>query len=223
MAGDFLLETGTGIAGANAYVSVDYCDSRFLVRGQDSLDLALNSGNNKLKGHFWVGELWQKQAAIIRATDYIDAVFGLKFKGSMVDINQSVCFPRDVFLGIPLNLKKATAEYAIRALSYRILIPDSPNKDSSENTTETVIKAGDIIKTVNKIGPLSEEIQYSGHSPATMQTKTVIDHIVDNISPYPLADLLIQPLLNPENRHESVIHTTKPEVKPGTIGFLIRN
>ncbi|MDC9701237.1 MAG: hypothetical protein PSN37_03275 [Alphaproteobacteria bacterium] len=58
---------GVGVPLANAYVDIAFCDERFAARGQDS---------DVLPGLQWVGETRQKEAAIVRATGYIDAVFG---------------------------------------------------------------------------------------------------------------------------------------------------
>lgn len=68
----FLLEDDTGIVGANALVSVDYVDQYHSDRG--------NSG--------WTGDQSSKEAAIIKATDYVELRFSERFIGLKRFTNQ---------------------------------------------------------------------------------------------------------------------------------------
>ena len=55
-----IVEDGTGLANANAYVSVEFADEYFSARGNQT----------------WVGlGSADKEAAIIKATDYLEAVY----------------------------------------------------------------------------------------------------------------------------------------------------
>ena len=76
----FVVEIGTGLATATAYVDVAFVDAYFLDR-------------NNLN---WTASTLQKQAAIIKATDYIDTRWGNSFLGrsEFPDIPQALCFPR---------------------------------------------------------------------------------------------------------------------------------
>jgi hypothetical protein len=76
--------------------------------------------------------------------------------------------------GIPLNLRKATCEYALRALSGS-LAPD-PTVDASGVS---------VVTTRKKIGPIEKEFQVLGSGYASI------------IRAYPLADALLLELLNP--------------------------
>ena len=63
----FLVETGTGTLGANAYISESYADAHHADRGTTDWT------------NFTTPE---KEQAIIRASDYIDKRFGRRFVGA---------------------------------------------------------------------------------------------------------------------------------------------
>lgn len=140
----FTVEDGTGVAGANSYVTVAYANAYHGERG--------NSG--------WTGADALKEQALIRATDYIETRWAESFLGIQehLDPLQPLSFPRlgirnraglDV-LGIPEALKRATAEYALRALT-AALMPDP-----------TVNATGVVTGTREKVGPIETETMYSG-------------------------------------------------------------
>jgi hypothetical protein len=110
----FVAATGLNGNLANALISVEYADDYHSLRGNS----------------LWTGDVTAKQAAIIRATDYIEQVYGPRFVGQVANYPQVLSWPRyttaydnDV---IPEPLKKATAELALDALSG----PLSPNLTS---------------------------------------------------------------------------------------------
>lgn len=160
----FVVETGTGSSTATAYVDVSFVDNYFLDRNNIA----------------WTGTTQQKQAAIIKATDYIDLRWGSSFMGRVEfpDTPQALSFPRlnvidrngRFVTGIPVNLKKATAEYALRALSITLL-PD-PTVDDSGMV---------VISKKERVGPIEEstDFQSSGSAPILLR-------------PYPAADKLLQ-------------------------------
>jgi hypothetical protein len=162
----FTVEDGTGVAGANAYIEVAYADAYFTDRGVTA----------------WTGDTSAKQGAIIRATDYIETRWGDRFKGSpeFLDPRQPLGFPRhrlydragQLVEGIPENLKKATAEYALRALAGE-LMPD-PVTDAS---------GGMVIGNRQKVGPIETEVTYSANAG------------VRSLKPYPAADRLLSEYL----------------------------
>lgn len=151
----FTVETGTGVANANSYIDVAYADSYFTDRG--------NTG--------WTGATTQaKQIALIKATDYIETRWGRRFLGSgPLTETQGLSFPRlDTFSGIPEGLKRATAEYAERALTAD-LMPD-PTIDAS---------GAAIIGNRQKVGPIETEVTFSESAGIT------------TLRPYPAADRLM--------------------------------
>lgn len=98
-------EDGTGLVGANAYVSIEFADEYFSAR----------------KNEAWVGlDSAAKEAAIIKATDYLEAVYWGKWQGEKLKADQALAFPRKPF-GIPTKFKFAVCELAIKANSGELL------------------------------------------------------------------------------------------------------
>lgn len=162
----FIVENGTVIAGANAYVTVVEADAYFVDRMVTA----------------WMALLPNvKQASIIAATDYIDSRWGYMFKGCVIDDTQALAFPRDAFVDdndvafIPETLKKATYEYAMRA-SVSPLAPDVEQDASGYQVS----------RKIEKVGPIEERTDFAFLGPgATRQL----------LKPYPAADMLMRSLL----------------------------
>ncbi|MCE6993058.1 DnaT-like ssDNA-binding protein [Dyadobacter sp. CY323] len=100
----FVPATGSNSDTANSYCDVAYADAYHTLRGNT----------------LWTGTEPQKQAALIKATDYIEQVYSQRFIGIYSGVG--LAWPRsnlsqyasDV---IPDNLKKATCELALEALA----------------------------------------------------------------------------------------------------------
>jgi hypothetical protein len=148
----FVVEDGTGLAEANAYIDVAYADAYFADRGIAA----------------WTGDASAKEQAIVRATDYVDTVWGSRFRGGKSSQEQPLEWPRSAFDGLPAALVKATAEYAVRALS-TTLLPDP----------EVSASGAMVIETSSKVGPIEESFKYSEAAG------------IDLIKPYPAADNLL--------------------------------
>lgn len=154
-----IIETGAIVPDANAYVDVAYVDAYWAQRA-DTVWIA--------EGQPGAPTTSAKEGAIIRATDYMEQVYRLLWKGSRRTKEQPLTWPRiGVFLGsptsnggyaifdnqgwviqyneIPNPLKLASAELAKRALTTN-LIPD--------------LQPDDMGKRMEKIGPL--ETHWSG-------------------------------------------------------------
>lgn len=156
----FVVEDGSGLANANSYSSVADADAYFSDRGITA----------------WTGSNTVKEQALVRATDFIESVFGQRFRGAVTTDTQSLSFPRyinDTIGSVPACLKKATAEYALRALSASLL-PD-PAADTSGLA---------LSQKTTVVGPIETTYKYA----------TTIQAIVKN---YPAADLLLAPLVRP--------------------------
>ena len=92
-------EDGTGLSNANAYVSVEFADEYFSARGNQT----------------WAGlGSSDKEAVIVKATDYLEAVYWEKWQGEKLKADQALAFPRKPF-GMPTKFKSAVCELAIRA------------------------------------------------------------------------------------------------------------
>lgn len=156
----FTVEDGTLVADANSYTTVDFADSYFTDR--------------QVTG--WTGADAVKEAALIRATDYVEQRFGQRFIGYQVDADQALSWPRyaDDYeeTEIPVKLQRAVCEYALRALT-ATLAPDPTL--STEGAT--------VVTTSKKLGPLEKHFEVI-HGPQLLKS-------------YPAADMLLQPLLIP--------------------------
>lgn len=160
----FIVEDGTGVAGATSYTTVEFADDYFAERG----------------GAVWaaIAEDSDKESFLIQATDYIELVYGRRFLGEMSDATQALSWPRtdaDPYAegAIPINLEKATAEYAIRAIAGPLL----PDPAVDANGFATVV-------TKKVIGPIEKEFRVMGGSRRLIRN-------------YPVPDSLMFPLLMP--------------------------
>lgn len=155
----FNLQTdGGGVEGANAYVSVAEFKTYHDDRGQSygtATDVAI-------------------QNAIVQATSYLDSRF--RFVGEkLLGRGQTTQWPRssaydadrDLINGIPVEVKQACCEYALRALTTRL------NPDPARDATGALI-------TMKKevVGPIEETIQYQ-------------DSPTFRLPRYPTADMIL--------------------------------
>lgn len=152
----FVVEDGTGKSDANSYASVAQADAYFFDR--------------MITG--WSGTTTEKQAYLIKATDYIDTRFGRKFISSKSSETQSLEFPRVDISGIPAKLIMATCEYALRAKTSP-LAPD-PVQDAT---------GGKVAAKKTIVGPITTSITYA--------EKISISHF----KMYPYADELLATLV----------------------------
>lgn len=155
----FVAEDGTGLANANSYATIAFADEYFADRGITA----------------WTGDDTVKQQKLVQATDYLETRF--TFDGVPYSEEQALHFPiLDDATGepaeLPVNLLKATAEYALRALSAP-LAPD-PTVDAT---------GGRVIAKTEKVGPLEETTQYSPTA------------AIQRFRPYPAADILLKGLV----------------------------
>lgn len=98
-----VVEDGTGLEGADSYIAVETADTYHSDR------------NNEAWADFSTTE---KEAALRKATQYIDGRWGHRFKGAALSDTQALCWPRDPTDwpdAIPLPLQHACAELALRA------------------------------------------------------------------------------------------------------------
>lgn len=102
-----IVEDGTGLTNSDSYVSVAEAD-------------AYATARNLTK---WNGSNANKEAALISATQFIEATY--RFKGSILKLTQSLSWPRThvwdsdlrTLEGVPRQIKQATIELAIVALT----------------------------------------------------------------------------------------------------------
>jgi hypothetical protein len=159
----FIVEDGTGVPDANSYASVEFADAYFNDRGIAA----------------WEGTAEQKQGWLVQATDYADTRFGERWIGVPAYEDQGLHFPVKDMTGMPVNLLKAIAEYALRAKTGP-LAPD-PTVDASGFSVVTARK---------KVGPIEKEFRVMGAD----GSKPLL------FRPYPAADRLLIGLLRPTGR-----------------------
>lgn len=139
----FTVENGTGLADSNSLVSVEYADTYFTDR--------LNETWAKLT-------VEAKQAALLRATAYVCGQY--QFKGVRRSSLQSLPFPRKgVFdpngnepVGVPECVKVVTCELAVRA-SAGPLIQDPVIDEGGRPIKMKQLRAGPLHKTIEYAGP----------------------------------------------------------------------
>ena len=139
-----VVEDGSGLPTAEAFVSAAEADAYFAARGAP----ATWSGSSDT----------QKEAALRQATDFLEALAGDRWLGTRATSAQRLAFPRDgvvvdgVALGrapLPRALREACCEAALRARSETNgLMPDVEGASVAEE------EAG--------VGPLRERVRYAG-------------------------------------------------------------
>ena len=157
----FVSEDGTGLATANALTDVAFADEYFTDRNITA----------------WIGTTVVKQAALIKATDYIETRFGSLFYGDKKSTTQALSHLRaNTTTGeFPVAIKRAVCEYAVRSLT-ATLLPD-PEIHASGQGLE---------RTRSKVGPIEEETRFQYQGPGTQR-------II--LRPYPAADILLKGLI----------------------------
>lgn len=167
----FILEDGTGVVGANAYIDVAFLGTYHLNRGVPTAS-QYNSTD--------------KEAAIVRATDYAELVYGPYYLGRKLTSTQGLRFPRHCirdpescggyFPPLPVQLQNAIAEYALRELVTPFsLLPDPVVSDTGMQ----------ILSSKEKVGPIEESITYTGSAPAS-------------VKPFPKGDRWMVDLIGPQ-------------------------
>lgn len=175
----FTVEDGSGVVGANAYITVAYADEYFSDRGEASWPTLTTE---------------QKQIAIIKASSYLDSRFGLSYVGCQGSKSQGLNWPRwDAYKingwwiagdEMPDELLDACSEYSLVAATVGSLLPTGPTSGTASP------KIGSTIK----VGPITVSDKYSDS--AASSRNTGIDVVSSSTIPeYPAADLLLQPIL----------------------------
>jgi hypothetical protein len=159
----FTVEDGSVVADANAYITVAFFESFHLDRGTDLSALTTSV----------------KQTAIVRATDYVDKRFAKIFKGRKSQSEQNLEWPR---IGVwdesgywidssavPVNLKRAIAEYSWIAIYRALLETPAPafnvlDVETGEIETGT---GGSLTRDMSRVGPIVEDKWYA--DPSRMQ------------------------------------------------------
>lgn len=183
MAYTFVVEDGTGLSTANSYCEVAFADDWHELNNNTTWAAAATL---------------TKQLALSKATMYIDMRFGPKFRGLRESREQALEWPRLAakdndgwfFIDtteIPLQLKRATAEYAFRLLTLTDLAPDP---SSSSNP-------GQVIEVEEVVGPIKTRTKYASTSEAQGTGRSPQSILIDDslIPQYPQADMWLAELV----------------------------
>ncbi|GEM_PF-1772224 len=176
----FVVENGTGVSNANAYITVAFYRAYFTDRGRD-----LSAQTDE-----------QVQGFIVRATDFVEQRFGQNYQGTRKTLTQSLGMPRtDMFLdgvavspdAVPAMFQMGVAEYAFRASKYADLAPDTPVPFAREaQGGGTVAPGGAVIAESKKVGPIEKSTEYADPTAASNSWA---------MPAYPAADALIEPFV----------------------------
>ena len=191
----FLVEDGTGVAGANSFTTIQFFRDYFLDRGIAGTDIGTIPDASV-------------QEILIRATDYIVKRFGTRFKGSRATSTQTLPFPRDGVLidgdeeaedAVPDKIQQATVEYALRA-NNMTLAPDPPVPFDQTDASGNIISSGGVVqRKKEKVDVLEEDTTFSDVNSSYRRAGT---RLAEGwmIPAYPAADLLLEAFLKSGGR-----------------------
>lgn len=166
----FLLQDRNGLVqGANAYITVAYFTEYHSDRGTDVNTFVSPTGDANT----------EMEAAIIRATDYLDTRF--YYIGNKFNYSQSTEFPRSFFNSyyntiqlpsdnIPREVKEATAEYALVAMQGEIN-PTPYQSISDQKVVERKEKIGDLEEVVKYESGVSGYYTHGANTPKPIYPK----------------------------------------------------
>jgi hypothetical protein len=196
MPASFIVQDDLGVTEeANAYITTEYMRQYHLDRGRDLTVSPIYTD----------GEL---EVAIVIATDYIDTRWRKRFAGTPLEApDQTTEWPRTDLTddygydieGIPTNLKKACAEYALRAAANGQLVSDGPTPIVGGEQQPM----GEVLSTSVTVGPITDSKTFAeyggGYGTGTSTTG-------GNLLPaIPAADMLIEPLLDASKNQRRAI------------------
>jgi hypothetical protein len=134
----------------NSAVSVEYADGYFADRNVTA----------------WTGTTAAKQGALIRATDYVKALFAARFDPDLFVVV-------DDLVVVPEALEKAVVEYALIELVTPGGLAPAPQVDPSGVA---------VVITRKKVGPIEKEFApIAGQTPATRRKFPVPDAFIASL------------------------------------------
>jgi len=151
-----IVEDGTGLENANTYISLTYADTY----------------HSELGNADWTGaDQADKEAALLRATQYIDGKHGRRWVGRKKTAEQGLDWPRFgafdsdgwQLFEVPDEVGKATAEAALLVIQ-------------GEELTPSLDRGGRVISET--VGPISTT--YADGAPAT-PTHTVVTYLLSRV------------------------------------------
>jgi len=163
LAATFTVEDGTGVSGANSYLTIADADQYHL-----DIGTAAASWDNLSDA--------VKQQALRDGTRYLDAAYGERWKGARADGTNPLDWPRSYVIDtdgfdvesnvIPQGLKDACAEAAFRA--------------TTETLTPDVTTPGTVQTLAEQIGPIKRTKVYHGGQ-GEYKRFTVIERLLHDL------------------------------------------
>jgi hypothetical protein len=193
MAATFVVEDGNGLPNANAYVPLVFSNDYFASRGVASWALASDA---------------DKQTSIVRATDYIETVWGPRFLGAQAfavtgdpTIDQALSFPRDLrtqFVGnvnyVDVQYMYTSSQLVANPLPKPVAMPLALLKACCEYANRALLASLLNDPVVDPTGAMvTEKTETIG--PITEHTSYFPGFGIQVTQPYPAADLLLRPLI----------------------------
>lgn len=195
----FTVETGVGLAAANAYMT----EAEYRAYHADRGTVVTSQTQAQI------------ETAIVRATDYVDKRFGRRFRGDRLSSDQALEWPRSdaytdedfLISGVPALLKRAIAEYALLSIYLgRNLAPvPAPDFGILDPTTGEVtnVSSGKITEKTEEVGPIKETTKYA-QGDQTGRPMVGTGNLTQNVPEYPQADMWLEELLRPYGQRELV-------------------
>jgi hypothetical protein len=169
------VEDGTGLAGAEAYVSLSDADAYFTARGASE----------------WTGTSDAKEAALRRGCQYLENVYRARWKGYRVKQEQALAWPRcnsEPLLWFSHPVQMRTLSMLVDVDGFPIQANEVPRQVKSANceaallavkgvTLTTSVSAAVTART-STVGPVSKSVQYAGAVTERDQRLLVIDDML---------------------------------------------
>lgn len=140
-----VIEDGTGLPNAEAYISVADADAYFAARGNAAW-AALTEA--------------QKEQALRLGADYMGAEYGRRWCGKRLTDTQALDWPRGVE-GVPEAVKRANAELAVRA-SAGVLLADQGAQVKQETVGPISVTYADGARQGTKYAAVDAALRAAG-------------------------------------------------------------
>lgn len=172
-----VVENGTVVTGANAYVDVAFADAYHSERCQTK----------------WAGPTSKKEASIILATEWLDLTFHNQWLGQKVENDpgggtvQPLDWPREAVFDeeeqllptapLPIELRRATAEVALVALATPTVLYPDPAEEPVSSRRE---RAGRVEVTLEFEGAAARAL------PVVRRTRHLLRKLLGHVGSKPL-------------------------------------
>lgn len=158
----FIVEDGTGLAGAISFCSNEYADDYHAKRGNTTWTLL---------------EHTQKHGLLIKATDYLEQVYLERWKGVRGSATQALSWPRqyveveEAYYIDPASVYRAFGTYYYPSDEVPVQVKNACAELALKALTETLAPDIDRITSREKLGPM--EVQYQDYGKPYKQYRAI--------------------------------------------------